>query len=399
MCNIYQHKQLQERQGTSLALTPSASANSDVLSRTKLCVACRRESTSGSGRTYVVKNTVFVLSAKGKPLTPASPAKARKLLKGGQAKKCWSKFNTFGIQMLVNTRTETPDTALGVDNGTKFEGYSVVCGMENNLSIKLDLPDKKSIVKKLKKRREARKARRGRLRRRAARWSNRSRVCFIAPSQNVLIQSRLKIISELCKLYPVGYVAIEDVRFNHFSKRWGANFSTVEIGKNRIREWFDSRGIKRFEYQGFETAELRKKYGYKKTSIKSADKFSAHCSDSLTLAVDVVCSTRVEPGEFLIVDDTYRFFRRKIHDSNIKKGGVREKYSCGTVFGLRKGLMIGAQKGKTGQLCGENRGKFRYRDVDNKRKTCNSISWVSAKFKVRSALFSLQGKPRGSRQP
>jgi len=383
-------------------LTSSAPAKSDVALRSnaaKLSVACRSENTSDSGRAYVVKHTVFVLGSNGKPLTPTTQTKARKLLRGGQAKKCWSKFNTFGIQMLIDTRTETPDGALGIDNGAKFEGYSVVCGTENNLSVKLDLPDKKKIVRKLKERREARRTRRNRLRRRPARWSNRSRKGFIAPSQLVLVNSRLGVISELCRIYPIKYAAIEDVRFNHKKHRWGKFFSTVEIGKNKIRQWFDDRGIERFEYRGFKTAELRKQYGYKKTSVKSADKFSAHCSDSLTLAADVVCGEYIESGPFLVVDNIYRCVRRRLHDSNLKKGGIREKYSCGTVQSIQKGLIIGTKKGKVGQLCGEDRGKFRYRDGFNKRQTCSTLSWISSQFKVKGdTSASPQGKPCGSRR-
>lgn len=398
MNNIYQHKQLQEPTGASLTCSSSAPAKSDVSEETKLSVACRSENTLDSGRTNVVKHTVFVLGSNGKPLTPTTSTRARKLLKGGQAKKCWSKFNTFGIQMTISTRIETPKTALGVDNGAKFEGYSVVCHKENNLSVKLDLPDKKKIVRKLKERREARRTRRNRLRRRPARWSNRSRKGFIAPSQLVIVNSRLKIISELCKIYPVSVAGIEDVRFNHTKHKWGRFFSTIEIGKNKIRQWFDDREIERTEYRGFETAELRKQYGYKKTSVKSADKFGAHCSDSLTLAVAVLGSLPVEPGAFLVVDDTYRCVRRRLHDSNIKSGGVREKYSTGTVFGLRKGLMIGTKRGKTGQLCGEARGMLRYRDLANKRQTCSSVSWISTGFKIRKCSSPPTGKCCGSRR-
>ena len=83
MNNIYQHKQLQECQGASLALTSSTPAKGDELSSSKLSVACRSENTPDSGRTNVVKYTVFVLGTNGKTLTPTTPSKARKLLKGG----------------------------------------------------------------------------------------------------------------------------------------------------------------------------------------------------------------------------------------------------------------------------------------------------------------------------
>ena len=149
------------------------------------------------GERMSLKHSVFVLSREGKPLTPTTPARARKLLCGGIAQKRWSKFGTFGIQLLTETRTYTPDTALGVDNGSRFEGYSVVAGNENPVNIKLDLPDKKVIVRKLEERRTFRRARRHRnCRRRSERFDNRRRENWLAPSQAVLVGSRLKVIRE-----------------------------------------------------------------------------------------------------------------------------------------------------------------------------------------------------------
>src|SRR5690349_5172625 len=147
-------------------------------------------------------HSVFVLSVVGKPLAPTTSAKARKLLRAGAAKKVWSKFGTFGIQLHSETRTETPLTSLGYDGGTKFEGFAVVCGQENVLAVKLDLPDKAQIVRKLKKRRVLRRARRFRnCRRRPARFDNRARKDWLAPSQAVMVQSRLKVLRALFAMY------------------------------------------------------------------------------------------------------------------------------------------------------------------------------------------------------
>jgi hypothetical protein len=140
--------------------------------------------------------------------------------------------------MIVDVGNKTPNTALGVDNGTKFEGYSVVVGTENPLNVKLDLPDKIVTAKKMFERRILRRARRRRnCRRRPARFNNRSRKGFIAPSQTVVVGSRLKVIGEFFRIYPIDLVAVEDVRFNHAKRRWGKNFSTMEIGKKKIKEW------------------------------------------------------------------------------------------------------------------------------------------------------------------
>jgi hypothetical protein len=97
--------------------------------------------------------------------------------------------------MPVETRRETPRTAIGIDRGTKFEGYSVVVDFENTLNVKLDLPDKRKVLKKVEQRRDLPHARRFRkCRRRPRRSDNRSRKDFLAPSQKVVVDSRLKVM-------------------------------------------------------------------------------------------------------------------------------------------------------------------------------------------------------------
>ena len=63
------------------------------------------------------KHSVFVLSIDGEPLTPTTPAKAKKLLKAGAAVKHWSKFGIFGIKLTTKTRTFTPGTVQGLRKG------------------------------------------------------------------------------------------------------------------------------------------------------------------------------------------------------------------------------------------------------------------------------------------
>lgn len=385
MKNVQQTtNRLQVPADTSLVRCSTGCAQADDLSGSKPVRQPRRENTRSSAGPTIGKHTVFVIGMDGKPLTPTTPARAKKLLKGGVAKKCWSKFNIFGIRMLMPTGAKTPLTVLGYDAGTKFEGIAVVCGEENSLAVKLDLPDKKKIVRKLDERRTSRRARRYRnCRRRPARFANRSRVGFLAPSQAVIVGSRLKVLGECFRLFPITAVGNEDVRFNHAKHRWGANFSTVEIGKAKIRKFFENRGARVLDFRGFETQELRKKYGYRKTKDKAADRFDAHCSDALALACEVGPGHYAKPGRFIIVDDTYRPVRRRLHDTQAATGGVRAPYSRGTVFGLRKGLLIGTSRGKHGQLCGESQGSYRYYDGRKKRQSAVRLAWVSCSFVTR----------------
>jgi hypothetical protein len=344
----------------------------------------RGEKTPDQRGPDVGKHLVFVLAEDGTPLTPTTPAKARKLLKGGVAEIVWSKFGTFGIRMLQETRRQAPRTALGVDPGTKFEGYSIVVGAENSLNVKLDLPDKKTALKKLEERRALRRARRFRhCRRRPCRSDNRGRKDFLAPSQQVVVGSRLKVLDAFCDIYPVTVAGVEDVCFNHAAHRWGANFSTVEIGKARLRAFRAERHVHVVEYKGYETQELRNGFGYRKIKDKSADRFESHCCDSLALACAVGPGVAVAPGPFLVVDDTYRPVRRRLHDTQPASGGIRAPYSTGTVAGLRKGLLIGTPRGP-GRLCGIKRGYLRYHDRDGKRQEVKAARWISSSFVTRT---------------
>jgi len=328
---------------------------------------------------------VPVIGVDGTPLTPTVPSKARKLVKAGQAKSFWNKLDQYCICLTVETRTGGLDAELGVDPGAKYDGYAVVCGDENLLNVKVDLPDKEKIVRKITERRILRRARRFRkCRRRPARFDNRRRANdWIAPSQLVLVQVRLKVLKALLDTYPITHVGLEDVAFNHAKHRYGKHFSTAEIGKARVRAFLEERGALVTRFRGYETKALREGYGYKKSSSKKADRFEAHCSDALALALAVRHEASLAPGPFVVIDDRYRAVRRRLHDTQPAPGGLRAPYSRGVVFGLRKGLMIGTPRGKSGQLCGDDRGSYRYYDTDGKRQSTTKIAWVSARMNGR----------------
>jgi hypothetical protein len=182
-------------------------------------------------------------------------------------------------------------------------------------------------------------------------------------------------------MYPITKVGFESVCFNHRDNKWGANFSTVEIGKDLIRKTFSDLRITLHEYQGWETSETRKRYGYKKTKEKNEDCFESHCSDSLSLACLVQYDTPVAPGKLVVVDDTYRCVRRKLHDTRFAKEGIRSIYSRGIVLGLRKGLKVG-YKGKCLLLSGIKKGKYRL-GCGSSRLTASKLEFVSSQFLTR----------------
>lgn len=382
MNDIYQNKPLQVSANAPQVCSSTAFARSNVPKGTKRNSVCRSGNTVNSGRPSVGNHTIFVLDVSGMPLTPTTSAKARKMIRDGKAVKVWSKFNTFGIKLLEDTRKEVPEVVLGYDPGAKFDGASVVCGTENNLSVKWNLPEKWKLSLRISERTTLRQNRRYRNCRRRKSKYNRKFKSKLPPSQLLVVNSRLKLISELYRIYPITVVAMEDVKFNHKKYRNGSYFSTTEIGKSMILFYLSQKQTKTILYRGFQTAEFRINYGYKKTKNKKANKFTAHCSDSLAMAVQAGCGERVQEGLFIVVDDTYRPIRRRLHYSFFSSNGSRKNFSSGNVMGVRKGSMISSIRGKHGQLCGELDGKFRYIDDNGNRTICKDIAWYSNQFRI-----------------
>ncbi|MHA1305505.1 MAG: RRXRR domain-containing protein [Candidatus Heimdallarchaeaceae archaeon] len=304
------------------------------------------------------RKRVSVVGKDETPLTPCTPAKARKLIKGGVAKKKWSKLGIFYIQMLVDTRKETPKMCLGIDPGSKFDGYAVVSEKEIQQTGMAILP--KMVRKKNKNRREMRKARRFRKTwRRPCRFDNRKRPDRrIAPSQKAKVDFRLRITEELCKIYPITQFAVEDVKFNHYRKRWGKFFSTVEIGKTKLYEALSKLGEVR-KYIGVETSELREKLGLKKTTRKSELIPEAHATDAAAIAMDMIgCKNFGFPSFFAW--KRYEFYRRQLHKREPSKGRAREKYG-GSILTkkLKKGDVVSGiykRKRVMGLACSYSRG-------------------------------------------
>jgi hypothetical protein len=192
---------------------------------------------------------------------PCKPAKSRKLLESGKAEKKWSKLGIFYIQLTFDPTSElnkNQKVILSGDPGSMYDGYAVTTRIVN-LTGMSELPS--GIAKKLESRRTMRRARRYRnTRQRPKRFDNRNRDGFIAPSQKAKVEFRLKIIKELCKLYPVTDFAIEDVAFDHYNKRWSKHFSTVEIGKTLVYSELQKIG-ELHTFKGHETNAERKRLG------------------------------------------------------------------------------------------------------------------------------------------
>ena len=164
-----------------------------------------------------------------------------------------------------------------------------------------------------------------------------------------------------------------------------------------IDNFFINEGIQINKFQGYETQEFRKKYGYHKVkSDKSKVDFRTHCSDALAISTEVMNNGSIKPTDnFVYVDDNYRCIRRRLHDTQYSKGGIRHKFSQGNFCGIRKGTIVGFDGGY-GQLVGgtkeDIKGKEQvwYQDFEmkgkrkiyQKGKMLKKIKWLSHGFKT-----------------
>ena len=283
---------------------------------------------------------VPVVDKNQNPLMPMHAARARRFVRGGDATPFW-KNGIYCVRLNKEpSDRDTQEIAVGVDPGSKKEGFTVKSAVHTYLNVQADAHSK--VGKKIEKRRELRRSRRSRTcpnrKNRTNRLANKKQV---PAGTRVRWDWKLRILEWLSKIYPITHVCVEDIKARTIerAKKWNQSFSPLEVGKS----WFYSEIQKRwklFTLQGWETKELRDRLGLKKSSQKLSDKFDAHCVDSWCLAYRTV-------GGNNIVDRTDIFFvspipiaRRELHRQNPQKGGGRPRYGGTTWNGLTKNTLV-----------------------------------------------------------
>ena len=219
------------------------------------------------------------------------------------------------------------------------------------------------------KRRELRRNRRYRkCRRRECRFLNRTGHT-IAPSILARKQLELRVVTELAKIYPISNIAIEDVRFNHYNKRYGKFFSQIEIGKNWLNAELSETAPTTL-FDGWETSIRRKEMGLKKVSKKNARTPEAHVTDATSLCSLVLGDVQLTSFPFDILRRP-KYSRRKLHLEQPAKGGVRRQYGGTTTpFVFRKGDYVEATQGEKtvrGWVSGYTKQLISVSDFDWKR--------------------------------
>ena len=312
-----------------------------------------------------------VTSQTGQKLMPTRANKAGMLIKKGLATPYWSN-GIFCIRLNYATKDAyTQDIVVGVDPGSKKEGFTVKSESHTYLNVQADAHS--GVGKKVQKRRELRRSRRSRKcpnrKNRTNRLANRER---IPAGTRARWDWKLRILNWLSKLYPITHVCVEDIKARTIerAKKWNTSFSPLEVGK----QWFYTEIRKRWELltlQGWETKEIRDRLGLKKSSKKLAETFDAHCVDAWCLAYHTVGGSGAPDNTDLLCVSPILIKRRALHRQQTAKGGKRTRVG-GTVLGpgLVKNTLIRHVKYGLTRLAGVNaKGLFSIYSLGNKRLT------------------------------
>ena len=178
---------------------------------------------------------VPVVDSNHQPLMPTTAARTRKWVESGKAVKRWSDCGQFYVQLTVGpSGRATQDIVIGIDPGKNYSGIGTVSAKSTLYTAHLVLPFK-TVRDRMDARRLMRRGRRGRRINRKVEFSkraHRARVAGgsippanshqkrftnrrqekIAPSIRANRELELRIVSELCKIYPVAEIRYEYVR-------------------------------------------------------------------------------------------------------------------------------------------------------------------------------------------
>jgi RRXRR protein len=282
-----------------------------------------------------------VVDTRGVPLMPCTPPKARMLLKAGKARPRWDKLGLFSIQLTYEQESTNQPLVIGVDPGSKFEGYSVVGTRDTVLNLMVEAPD--HVRDAVATRRTMRRARRFRKWRRPKRFNNRlNRKRRIPPSTRSRWEAKSRIIAQLQKSLPITDVVVEDVQAvarPGKGGKWNAAFSAVQVGKEHLYHLLRGMGLAVHTREGWKTKALRERYSVQKTRSKSKQSFDSHAVDAWVLAASVSGATQPTCRRLWYLVPAI-LHRRQLHRLQASKGGIRKPYGGTRSLGFKRGTLV-----------------------------------------------------------
>jgi hypothetical protein len=320
---------------------------------------------------------VPVVDYNQKPLMPTKPSRARKWIKSGKATGFWKK-GVFCVRLNEEpSAREMQPVVVGVDPGSKKEGFTVKSQAHTFLNIQADAVT--WVSKQVEERRICRNSRRQRnTPYRKVRFNRKGR--GLAPSTKARWQWKLRVIKWLHKLYPITKFVVEDIKARTTGNRqWNFHFSPLQMGKT----WFYTcleQIAPVVKVLGFTTKQLRDSFGLKKTANKLANNFNAHCVDSWVLANSETGGHSVPDNVELLLISPLRFHRRQLHLINPLKGGIRRLFGGTRSLGLKRGSLIKHAKYGLTYIGGVTRNRVALHDIITGQRLSQHIQPKDCKF-------------------
>ena len=327
-------------------------------------------------------NFVPVKSKDGKKLMPTTETRAAMMIKSGQATPYWNN-GIFCIRLNYQSKEHTQDVCVGVDPGSKKEGFTVKSESHTYLNVQADAHT--HTAKKIKNRRELRRGRRSRRcpnrKHRMNRLANKER---IPAGTRARWDWKLRILDWLSKMYPVTQVCVEDIkaRTKQYQRKWNESFSPLEVGK----KWFYAEIEKKWELytlDGHETQDIRDRLGLKKSKKKTDETFDAHCVDSWCLAYHVIGGEPVVENTDIFCIYPLQIKRRQLHRQLPQKGGKRSRFGGTMCLGIVKNTIVKHIKYGIAAVCGHQKGGLSLQPIKGGKRLALSVKVEDCKILTR----------------
>ena len=320
---------------------------------------------------------VPVVDQDNQPLMPTKPSRARWWIKEGKATPFW-KRGVFCVRLNKepSERAMQP-IAVGIDPGSKKEGFTVKSEAHTYLNIQADAVTwVKDVVEVRRNMRRARRFRKTPCRKHRY---NRAKSPF-PPSTKARWQWKLRLCWWLSKLFPIDCFVVEDIKATtKMGRKWNHSFSPLQVGK----QWFYDKlsTLARVEIkQGYETKELRDSAGLKKTKKKLAEIFEAHCVDSWVLANGWTGGHTQPDNKRLLCITPLRFHRRQLHRLQFSKGGVRKPYGGTLSHGFKRGSLVKHPKWGLAYVGGFLKDRISLHAVATGKRLCQNAKPADCQF-------------------
>jgi len=325
-------------------------------------------------------NYVPVVGCAGKPLMPCHPQRARELMEKGKAKPRWMLGSIFYIQLTERDDGEVdPHVVIGIDPGSKFEGYSIRSTKRTLINIQSAAPT--HVKSRVADRRDQRRARRFRNTPCRKNKSHRGNVSSsrLPPSTRARCLAKINMVKRLMRIYPISMIVIEDVAARTkkgANRNWNKSFSPLQAGKLYLYAELQKLvtrpvvlipGYTTFQYRSLLTTVVKAKH-------KAAKIFEAHCIDAWVLAgLGLPHEALEEPDNLSMYSlEPILLHRRQLHATQPAEGNIRRPYGSTRSMGLKRGSLVHHPKYAHAYVGGTSNGRISLHSLeDGKRLTQN----------------------------